>query len=198
MRSTRPPTRKIAACLSLALCLSAIPAYNAVAKGAVWQAYATDLSPRESIEAVIGFLPGIHFRAIMETVNRTNGVVQYHLRQMELNREIFSINFGHLKGYFPSTMRKLSRKELLTLVAVRHPLRNAIIQALLDEPLTVSEIAALCGEDANKILFHLQKMTEIGLLAVIDSIPCKYSIAGDMVSVLNRFAFSTPLPATYA
>jgi predicted transcriptional regulator len=198
MRSTRVPTRKIAACLSLALCLSAIPAYNAVARGAAWQAYASEMSPRESIQAVIGILPGIHFRAIMETVNRTNGVVQYHLRQMELNREVFSINFGHLKGYFPSTMRKLSRKELLTLVAVRHPIRNAIIQALLDEPLTVSEIAALCGEDANKVLFHLQKMAEIGLLIVLDTMPCKYSIAGDSLSVLNRFAFSPTLPATYA
>jgi predicted transcriptional regulator len=198
MRSTRVPTRKIAACLSLALCLSAIPAYNAVARGAAWQAYASEMSPRESIQAVIGILPGIHFRAIMETVNRTNGVVQYHLRQMELNREVFSINFGHLKGYFPSTMRKLSRKELLTLVAVRHPIRNAIIQALLDEPLTVSEIAALCGEDANKVLFHLQKMAEIGLLIVLDTMPCKYSIAGDSLSVLNRFAFSPTLLATYA
>lgn len=134
----------------------------------------------------------------METVNRTNGVVQYHLRQMEINREIFSLNFGHLKGYFPSALRKLSRKELLALVAVRHPLRNAIIKALLERPQTVSEIAEICREDSNKVLFHLQKMVEIGLLIMLDSVPSQYCIAGETLSVLNRLAFSTTLPAMYA
>ncbi len=198
MRTTRVPTRKLAACLSLVICMSALPTFNAVARGATGQASVTDLSPRDGIQAVIGIFPGIHFRAIMETVNRTNGVVQYHLRQMEINREVFSINFGHLKGYFPAFMRKLSRKELLTLVAIRHPIRNAIIKALQEKPLTVSEIAAACGEDANKVLFHLQKMAEIGLLSILESVPSTYSIAADMVSVLNRFAFATELPAMYA
>ncbi len=196
MRST---ARRTAATLSLLLCLSVVPAYSAMAKGALWQqGNAVDLSPRDSISAVIGVIPGIHFRGIMETVNRTNGVVQYHLRQMEINRDIFSLNFGHLKGYFPSSMRKLSRKELLALIAVRHPIRNAIIKALLEKPLTVSEIAELCGEDSNKVLFHLQKMVEIGLLIDLDSTPSKYCIAGDTLGVLNRFAFSTPLPPLYA
>lgn len=195
MRST---ARRTATTLSLLLCLSIVPAYSAMAKGASWQANATDLSPRDSINAAIGIWPGIHFRAIMETVNRTNGVVQYHLRQMEINRDVFSLNFGHIKGYFPASLRKFSRKELLALIAVRHPLRNAIIKALLEKPQTVSEIAELCGEDANKVLFHLQKMVEIGLLIVLDSAPSKYSIAGDTLGVLNRFAFSTSLPAMYA
>ncbi len=189
----------MATCLSLLLCLSVVPAYSAMAKGASRQANTTtDLSPRDSISAAIGIWPGIHFRAIMETVNRTNGVVQYHLRQMEINRDIFSLNFGHLKGYFPASLRKLSRKELLALVAVRHPLRNAIIKALLEKPQTVSEIAVMCGEDSNKVLFHLQKMVEIGLLILLDSAPSRYSIAGDMVAALNRFAYSTEIPAMYA
>ncbi len=200
--SRRVPVRRMATCLSLILCLSVMPAYCALTKGSSWQANpnttTTDLSPRDSINAAISIWPGIHFRAIMETVNRTNGVVQYHLRQMEINREIFSLNFGHLKGYFPSALRKLSRKELLALVAVRHPLRNAIIKALLERPQTVSEIAEICREDSNKVLFHLQKMVEIGLLIMLDSVPSQYCIAGETLSVLNRLAFSTTLPAMYA
>ena len=196
MKSSKVPTRQIATCLSLLLCLSIIPTYNAAARGAAWQANTTDLSPRDSIKVLIEVVPGIHFRGIMEKVNRTNGVVQYHLRQMEHSREVFAVNYGHLKGYFSSSMRKLKKKELLVLIAVRHPIRNAIIEALLESPQTLNELAAICGAEANKVLFHVQKLSEAGIIIPLEG--SKFGIAGDIVNVLHRFAFTTALPAIHS
>ncbi|OLS15979.1 MAG: hypothetical protein RBG13Loki_0395 [Promethearchaeota archaeon CR_4] len=198
MRSTKEKNRRMATCLSLILCLSIVPTFSSLAKGSLWQENATEFSPRESIKAVIEVVPGVHFRGIMETVNRTNGVVQYHLRHMEINREIFPVNFGHLKGYFPASMRKLRRKELLTLIAVRHPLRNAIIKALLESSQTLGQLAALCGVEANKVLFHLKKLSEEGIIKPLDVSPSKFGIAEDIVNCLQCYAFSTSLPVIYS
>jgi predicted transcriptional regulator len=196
MKSSKVHARQVVTCLSLLVCLSLIPAYNTAARGAAWQANTTDLSPRDSIKALIEVVPGIHFRGIMETVNRTNGVVQYHLRQMEHSREVFAVNYGHLKGYFSSSMRKLTKKELLALIAVRHPIRNVIIETLLESPQTLNEVAAICGAEANKVLFHVQKLSEAGIINSLEG--SKFGIAGDIVNVLHRFAFATALPTIHS
>jgi predicted transcriptional regulator len=176
------------AVLFIAVLLSAsiIPAFAVMPRGSAIPAPTT---ARESILGAIEQTPGIHFRELMSTTNRTNGVVQYNLQQLELRRDIFSSNFGHLKGYFPAKLRRLSRKELVALIAAHHPVRLTILGALLAGSMCVNEIAAACGIKANKILFHVQKMVEEGILTADDNEPEGISISENVLGTLKEWIF---------
>ena len=186
----KPPLRPkgfILLALLLGVCIA--PVFVSSGKIGMMPSAQTALSARDAISATIEQIPGINIRTLMDAVNRTNGVVQYHLGQMQLQQEVFTVNLGHLKGYFPVSYRKLSRKQLVALVAARHPVRCAILNALLNGPRTVSALAAATGMNVNKILFHVQKLEEAGILDSIEACPLQIQIAGEVCQALQQFVF---------
>lgn len=56
------------------------------------------------IALIIHYNPGIHFSRICEGLNRENGVIQYHLEDLENKKEmIISHHDGGFHRYFPNT-----------------------------------------------------------------------------------------------
>jgi predicted transcriptional regulator len=176
--------------LALLVSVCIIPVFASSAKVGMLSGTQPVPSARDDILSAIQQVPGITLRGVMSEINRTNGVVQYNLGQLQAQREVITANFGNLKGYFPACMSKRSKKELIALIAARHRVRYAILDVLMDGPKTISELACAAGMSANKIVFHAQKLEEQGILEVIEGTPLRIQIAGDVCQVLQQFVFS--------
>jgi predicted transcriptional regulator len=175
--------------LALLVSVCIVPVFVSSAKAGMLSGTQPVPAARDDIYSAIQQIPGINLRGIMYEINRTNGVVQYNLGQLQAQREVFTANFGNLKGYFPACMNKRTKKELVALVAARHAIRYAILEVLINGPKTVSEIASAAGLCANKIVFHAQKLEEEGILDIVDGTPHRMQIAAEVLQALQQFVF---------
>ena len=62
---------------------------------------------REEIQELIDNSPGTYFRSTIRSMNRTVGVIEYHLNWLIDNGQLVSFETNNYKGYFPAALSRL-------------------------------------------------------------------------------------------
>jgi DNA-binding transcriptional ArsR family regulator len=60
-------------------------------------------------------------------------------------------------------------KDYDTLKAIADPLRAQIVELLINDPLTVSQVAQRLGLAPSKLYYHFGLLEKIGLIAVVET-----------------------------
>ncbi len=116
---------------------------------------------RDEILGVIRKRPGVTFREITRELNVGVGTLQYHLKRLEREGEVFSKKIGGRRYLFPSEMRELAQKLLM---AVSTENKRKVIMTLLGGPLTQTDIIKKTGMSQPSVSYHLKSLVELGVV----------------------------------
>lgn len=146
-----------------------------------------DNSARARILAFIKDQPGIHIRELCKTLNLGNGAARTHLMILE------NFDFIRIKKYIHPKFVLLFPKDFSEkfddfFLAVKNENDRHIIECLLTQPLTVTELSTQLDLHHSTIQYHLKKLGDLNLIAstLINQVK-KYAINEAKLNDLSNF-----------
>lgn len=101
--------------------------------------------------------PGAHFSEIRDTLNLANGELAYHLKVLEDNGQINSMNDGIRKRFYPKNVEK--REPILTKI------QKEIFNLVKSKPgINQNEIANNLHKSKQVVNYHIQIMNEMNVV----------------------------------
>jgi len=114
-------------------------------------------SMRASIFAFVNHNPGATFTQIKVSVAAASGTVQHHLRVLVRGGVLRRVRTGKYTRYYPFNHRVLALP----------PSQETIVKTLVKEgPGTKAELAQRTGMSRQLVHYHVEKMSELGLVDV--------------------------------
>lgn len=122
----------------------------------------------EVVYSVIVNEPGIHFRAIMEKLQKQTGVISYHLNKMEKDDIIISVRHRKEKLFFDKSWDG-KIEEIKSLISnLRKKIPRLIIISLNNHPgansLSLNEFSALLDIPKSSFHWYVKNLIEDGIL----------------------------------
>lgn len=119
-----------------------------------------DHKVRERIYTYIRENPGSHYRGMLEALGLKMGVLTHHLRTLEREEFIRSVQNGVYRRYYPSGMN----------IDIAPPLsetQQRLLQIVRQNPgISQTEIATLVDERRMYVNYHIKRLRDYGLVAV--------------------------------
>ncbi|MEM3551088.1 MAG: winged helix-turn-helix transcriptional regulator [Candidatus Bathyarchaeia archaeon] len=131
--------------------------------------------------------PGIHFRAICESLNLPIGVVQYHLNSLANAGLVSVYTDGMYKRYFQS--KTFTDNEMKIISLLRHDTIKSIL-ALLSQTgsKTHKEIASKIGISSQALTSQMNRLKKIKLINIIkEDIKVTYSINQEKADIIKQY-----------
>lgn len=124
---------------------------------------ALELEVRRDIYQLIEDKPGLHVRAIQQTLELPYGTTTYHLNYLEKAELVTPKMDGGFKRYYAS--HKVSRrdKEILTLLRQEVP-RRICTHLLLEPGMTHAELLEEFDLSASTLSYHVKKLVDAAVV----------------------------------
>lgn len=145
----RPSARGIRRFLPL------IPLYTRINRDEV-----LDHETRAAVYSLLKERPGLSLQEISEELDLSRSTARHHLRVLEDADMIGHRAQGRCRVHFPVGRRSEAVREHL----LSHPTRQAIVEMVHDEPRSLVEMARELEANPGAVAFHLDKLTEAGLI----------------------------------
>ncbi|MFT4921276.1 MAG: putative transcriptional regulator [Haloarculaceae archaeon] len=122
-----------------------------------------ELPSRRTIYQRIEAKPGIHFRALDDTLDLAKGTLQYHLRWLVDAGLVEESDDGEYNRYYPEGDFEPEDRRVLN--ALRRKIARRILAYLASEgAMTTSELADRLSKSNSTVSWHLSKLQEAGLV----------------------------------
>ncbi|MCE7736304.1 MAG: winged helix-turn-helix transcriptional regulator [Candidatus Heimdallarchaeota archaeon] len=122
----------------------------------------------EIIYNVIVDEPGIHFRAIMQRLEKQTGVISYHLNRLEKDDQIISIRHRKEKLFFEKSWDGKIEEIKALISNLRKKIPRIIIISLNNYPetstLTLNEFSELLAIPRSSFYWYVKNLIEDGVL----------------------------------
>ncbi len=141
--------------------------------------------------AVFNFIkdnPGLHFRAISNSLKMPIGVLQYHLGLLVNGGLILAYQDGRYKRFFESM--KFTGKEMETISALRHKVSGMILFALLKKPqMTHRDLTRQLNISSQALSWHMKQLEKVNFIKRdIKGLSVKYSLDEATQIMVDRCA----------
>ena len=142
--------------------------------------------------------PGIHFRALVNLSNKPIGVVEYHLRQMEIKEKIISVRHRSHKLFFDT----LWEDKIGELKIIINNLRKSIPRKILlflsqdqqNQHLSIKEVASKLNQSPSNFHWHIKRMIEDKLVEPVRrgrEVILKLILDEEIINTLGKEIFPT-------
>lgn len=122
-----------------------------------------EVASRRAIYQEIADSPGIHFRALLDTLPYAQGTLQYHLRQLADEDLIDVSNDGKYTRYYPAA--DFDEAEQTVMNALRREYSRRILAHLLaDGPLSTTDLSDRLDKAQSTVSWHLSKLADADLV----------------------------------
>lgn len=122
-----------------------------------------ELPTRREIYQRVAATPGIHFRALADSVDLAEGTVQYHLRWLADEDLVDVSDDGEYTRYYPAGT--FDPEDRAVINALRRTIARRILAYLASEgPMTTTILAAELEKSPSTISWHLSTLVDAGLL----------------------------------
>lgn len=122
-----------------------------------------ELASRREIYQQIADTPGIHFRALLDTLDYAQGTLQYHLRQLADEDLIEVSDDGKYTRYYPAT--EFDETDQAVMNALRREYSRRILAHLLvDGPLSTTELSDRLDKAQSTVSWHLSNLADADLV----------------------------------
>ncbi len=125
----------------------------------------------EEIYNLIVNEPGIHFRGIMDRMQKQIGVISYHINKMELEDKIISIRHRKLKLFFSKSWEENVNEIKSVITNLRKKIPRLIIMSLAQYPntqsLSLKDLSALLQMPTSSFHWYIKRLIEDGILKPI-------------------------------
>ncbi|MHA1340067.1 MAG: winged helix-turn-helix transcriptional regulator [Promethearchaeota archaeon] len=129
--------------------------------------------------------PGIHFKELCRKIGRENGVVQYHLRRLELKENLIkSYADGGFTRYFINNHNGRNKEFCEFISIIQHKTIFKIINLLIqeDKPLSRNDISSKLNLTPQCISYFMKKIDALGILMInLNGKTKYYSLEQDFV-----------------
>lgn len=122
-----------------------------------------ELESRRRIYDFLNANPGVHLRRIGQALGMSTGMLSYHLGYLERNGLLKSEEDGHRKRYFIARAFMEAQRRILAVLRQDVP-RKIVLQLLLHDDRTFSELQVSVGVSKSTLSYHLQKLLHRELL----------------------------------
>ncbi|CQH58898.1 ArsR family transcription regulator [Halobacterium hubeiense] len=122
-----------------------------------------EVESRRAIYQEIADSPGIHFRALLDTLPYAQGTLQYHLRQLADEDLIDVSDDGKYTRYYPAA--DFDEAEQTVMNALRREYSRRILAHLLaDGPLSTTDLSDRLDKAQSTVSWHLSKLADADLV----------------------------------
>ncbi|QDX40526.1 metalloregulator ArsR/SmtB family transcription factor [Salarchaeum sp. JOR-1] len=122
-----------------------------------------ELASRREIYQQIADTPGIHFRALLDTLDYAQGTLQYHLRQLADENLIEVSDDGKYTRYYPAA--EFDETDQVVMNALRREYSRRILAHLLvDGPLSTTELSDRLDKAKSTVSWHLSNLADADLV----------------------------------
>lgn len=119
-----------------------------------------DHETRAAIYALLRKEPGLSLGDIAEQVGGSRSTVRHHVRKLEEADMVRHMTQGRCRIHYPVGREEEARTAHL----LRNPKRARIVELLETRPLSLVELAHVLDANPGSVHFHLNKLTEAGLI----------------------------------
>jgi len=132
--------------------------------------------------------PGLHFRAIADSLNVPIGVLQYHLGLLVKAGLVSVYPNGRYKRYFES--HKFTEVEMKVVSALRHKTPCMILIALLRKPrISHGDLAEQLEISSQALSWQMKEMEKMNLVRrSIEGLGVKYSLEEAIRTTVNQYS----------
>lgn len=116
---------------------------------------------RDEILKTIRDEPGITFRELARRLGLGIGDLQYHLRKLEREGEVFSRRVGRRRYLFP---RGLEEDAQRLLIAISTDTRRRILLRLMDGPADQKTLSESLGVSQPTVSYHMGELVKLGVV----------------------------------
>lgn len=117
---------------------------------------------QEKLLKYIHLSPGIRYRELLRLTDSSNGVLSYHLGELESEKRIAVERKRSVTRYFPINLDTEVSK---IIGSIRNPVSRQIIESLLKtESCTFNELTTNTNRAPSTVSWHLQRLTDAGIL----------------------------------
>jgi len=116
---------------------------------------------RDEILNAIRAEPGITFRELARKLGLGLGDLQYHLRKLEDEGEIFSRRVGKRRYIFPQGLEEDAQK---LLIAISTETRRKILLRLMEGPLDQKTLSRAVGVSQPTVSYHMGELVKLGIV----------------------------------
>ncbi len=117
---------------------------------------------RAAIRRAVEERPGIHFSALRRHLDIAPGQAQHHLRRLQSAGEVVEEALYGQTHYYPTGYDERERR---TLALFRRDTARGLLLYLLDEePARPGEVAAFLDVSASTLSWHLDRLSEAGVV----------------------------------
>lgn len=117
---------------------------------------------RSRLADLVAAEPGIHFQELGRRSGLANGTLTHHLQKLVEGGHVVAHKSGRYTCYFPRAASPVQRAAAGT---TKSEGARAILAAIQARPgATMQEIAASCGLQASTVTYHVQRLSDAGLV----------------------------------
>jgi predicted transcriptional regulator len=143
---------------------------------------------RMEIYSFVADNPGLHFRALSDSLNMPVGVLQYHLGLLVNGGLLSALQDGRYKRYFKSKV--FNETEIRVISILRHTTSGKILSTIFKRPhITHKELASSLNISSQALSWHMKRLKETNLIKTdVEGISVKYSIDDSASAIVGRYA----------
>lgn len=146
---------------------------------------ASGQSTRMDILRFVEDNPGSHFRLICSSLGLCIGVVQYHVRRLEEEGQVYSKQFGRYRRFYQSNV--FDSKSMIIISMLRIGTVRSIVRVLLDEgSVRHTVLADRVGVSSQALSWYIKRLSEAGLVSSTVEEGLRYTINVDSQEMITR------------
>jgi len=141
---------------------------------------------RMDIYSFIKNNPGLHFRALSNSLGIPIGVLQYHLGLLVNGGLLSTYRDGRYKRHFES--KKFTKAEMQIISALRHETSRKILVALMKKPQTThKDLAIQLNISSQALSWQMRFLEKMGFVRrEMESVNVKYSLDETISAAIGR------------
>ncbi|WP_297504021.1 metalloregulator ArsR/SmtB family transcription factor [Thermococcus sp.] len=116
---------------------------------------------RDEILGTIQHEPGITFRGLARRLGLGIGDLQYHLRKLERDGEVFSRRVGRRRYLFPKGLEDEAQR---LLIAISTDTRRRILLRLIEGPADQKTLSEYLGVSQPTVSYHMGELVKLGII----------------------------------
>jgi len=130
--------------------------------------------------------PGIHFRALANSLSMPIGVLQYHLGLLVNGGLLSTYRDGRYKRYFES--KRFTETEMKVISALRNGTSGKILVALFEKPqMTHKDLASQLNISSQALSWQMHRLEKMGLVKRnVEGLNVKYSLDETIYTTVSQ------------
>lgn len=132
--------------------------------------------------------PGLHFRALSDSMNMPIGVLQYHLGLLVNGGLLTAFRDGRYKRYFQSKM--FNETEMRIISIFRHKTSGKILSTIFERPhITHKQLASNLNISSQALSWHMKRLRKTSFIKTnVEGLNVEYSLDDTTLTIVGRYA----------